>query len=469
MCDRQQPSSLASADVASEKAAVPERLKMLLCGPLEASRVGRETLARRAEPFRHRDLWLPCVLPCIASITIPLYASSFQQYHHARYEIAQTTIPRSVGLSSTMSTSYAHVGFTAGRRRGDPYGRHFVSRAKSAAPFALFPTSSFDLLRSQWVPLVSTESVTLPRLEVRPSKGRGLGVFALDRIPAYTRLLEDYSLLSMAHGEDLPQLWVKYLALPDEDRRTFDALSPPNHQLDKEATMISKLCTRGYGKEQAAKMARVSSRFQGNAFNSGMNAGDWTYGYVLFPNVARVNHSCTPNAHPHYRGSSGAQYLYSLRDIEPGEEIEISYLKVTAPRLERVHRAQSWSFACQCPACSGDLGPDYEAQLTTVRNLSQVRGNLQYHPGHVGRVEKAIAIAESDDRPWLRVALPHLYANLAAARSEAGHGRAAALEAAHLAALWQDRITGPDSPESYFLKRDLHKTEDLNTAILDEV
>lgn len=355
-----------------------------------------------------------------------------------------------------MATSNSIVGFTALRRRGNPFGQYLVSRVASGALMTLLPVKYSCVSRSQWVALIPTSIEATPPLEVRPSPGRGFGLFAVDHIPAYSRVLEDHSLLSMSQGDDLPQLWDKYEALPIEDRQTFDALSPPAYQTDKETSMIVKLRARGYSASQARRMARVSSRFQGNAFYAGMNGGDWSYGHLLFPNVARINHSCTPNAHAHYRAVTGAEYIYALRDIQAGEEIEISYLQLTAPRVERKQRMNSWSFVCRCPACSRTLGTDYDGDLEIVHTLSNVDGNsCQQQSGRIDLLRQAISIAESKDYPWLIVSLPHLYANLAAAVSEAGEGKVAAFSVAQKAAMWQDRIHGPDSPQAYFLMRDV--------------
>lgn len=329
---------------------------------------------------------------------------------------------------------------------------------------ALLPFSYSHISRSQWVTLVPTLTEALPRVEVRQSAGRGLGLFAVDHIPAFSRILEDHTLIGMVLGEDLPQLWDKYLALPQEDRETFDSLSPPAYQTGKEEALISKLRLRGYNDSEAREMARVSSRFQGNAFSAGMNGGEWTHGSLLYPTVARINHSCTPNVHSHFRASSGADFVYALRDIQPGEEIEISYLDLTMPRARRQHRATGWSFECRCPACSGTIGHDYESQLALVHPLKDVQTNPTREPGRVDELRRAIAVAESDDFPWLRMALTNLYANLAGALGDEGHGMEVSLDAARKALMWQERVTGPDSPRAYFLRRDLQSALEMDGA-----
>lgn len=351
------------------------------------------------------------------------------------------------------------LGFTASHRLRSPYGPYIVGRIHGGATMALLPVSYGELSRSQWRCPANTISEQTPRLEVRQSEGRGHGLFAVDRIPAFSRILEDHALLSMSHGEDLPQLWEKYCTLPREDRKRFDELSPPAYQIDKEARIVQKLQERGWDKRTADRAVRVSSTFQGNAFNIGMNGGDWTHGYALFPTVARINHSCTPNAFSHYRATSDANYVYALRDIEVGEEIEIPYFFHTLPLAERRHRTKGWSFPCKCPACSQELGSSYESKIALVHRFSDVNARPAPGAGDLQRIRDTVTFAESEERPWLRVSLPRVYITLGAVMQQAGAGEEAGVDAFRAAALWQDRTTGADSPQSFFMKRDLRTGE----------
>lgn len=293
---------------------------------------------------------------------------------------------------------------------------------------------------------------TAPRLEVRESDGKGYGLFAVDHVPAFTRILSDDALLSLAEGEDLPQLWEKYLSLPSELKHTFHKLSAPSDHLQKEAGLVAKLVQRGYREDEAAEMARASSRFQANAFKTG---GGSRWLYALFPMVARINHSCTPNAHSHYRANSGAQVVYALRDIQPGEEIEIAYFDLTMPVHERRRRATSWDFQCQCPACCDELGEDYGRRLAVVHQ--SVSSNDTARPSdRIARLRKAIDQAISEIHPWLAVALPGLYQNLATAvvQTQGPERQAqAALKGMHR---WESRLTGADSPQSAAASRLAH-------------
>lgn len=294
---------------------------------------------------------------------------------------------------------------------------------------------------------------TLPTLETRSSPSKGVGLFAVDDIPAYTRILEDYALLSLARGEDIPELWLKYSALPPEERKDFDQLGFSSNQLQKEEFLISKLEERGYDADEATKMVRAQSRFMANAFKE--DNDKWRA--TLFLTVARINHSCTPNAQTHYRPASGAKVIYSLRDIKAGEEIEISYFGIHLSYEDRQKRAQSWGFTCTCPACSTKETPDgskYEGILGLIRH------SLEPSPKMGLGLRSAIDIAMKPEYPWLVAALPSLYFTLASSlekkKEDTREERIAALESA---LKWECRITGPDSHFSHSRRRQLEKLQ----------
>lgn len=287
-----------------------------------------------------------------------------------------------------------------------------------------------------------------PRLEVRESPGRGYGLFAVDFIPAYSRIFEDFALLSLASGDDIPQLWPKYNLLPPEDKLAFDQLNPPANQVRKESDMADRLRLKGYSGEDAEDMARVASIFLGNSFNVGPRK-QWLH--VLFPLTARINHSCTPNAHGHYRQSAGAQYAYALRDIRPGEEIEIAYFDLTLPLERRQARTASWSFTCHCPACSEEPSSDYHLRLATVRKWQHGYVNLQQSSSQASglpqQIQNAISAAKSDKTPWLRTALPNLYESYITALINNQRNKREVLDAFEELILWETRIHGSDWPE----------------------
>lgn len=73
---------------------------------------------------------------------------------------------------------------------------------------------------------------------------------------------------------------------------------------------------------------------------------------VLAVNIARVNHSCLPNAEHLYINRAGLLTLWAVKDIPAGEEITLSYMDDFKGYEERkVFLERNWNFVCDCNAC----------------------------------------------------------------------------------------------------------------------
>lgn len=332
----------------------------------------------------------------------------------------------------------------------------------------------------------------LPRVEVRESPGRGSGLFAVDPIPAYTCFLVDEALLCMSsEGEDLPQLWQKYLLLPAELRDAFDALSCSQYHISKEASMVTKLRERGYKRSEATRMARINSIWQANAFKTNTPT-TWAYG--LSVTFARINHSCTPNAYNHFRPASGAQMVYSLRDIAAGEEIEVSYILETLPLRTRQARLKGWGFTCICPACSQQdrfAGDDYENALTDIRRGYELgvpgqtsldnrgtttttapRGvdladavNLRNRMAR-NLTATAISTAAKPEYPWLVAVLPSLWNSMSSLQVESEPDSDLDFRrSVEMTVQWTERVMGRGSPLSNRARQMLFVHERFGVAV----
>jgi len=99
----------------------------------------------------------------------------------------------------------------------------------------------------------------------------------------------------------------------------------------------------------------------------------------VFPNAPRFNHSCVPNVVHTWRdhGLPGAEDSLAVRalvDIEPGEELCVSYLNLYMPRAERQEElTPRYGFQCGCPACSltGDAFAASDKRRTELRELDR--------------------------------------------------------------------------------------------------
>ena len=74
----------------------------------------------------------------------------------------------------------------------------------------------------------------------------------------------------------------------------------------------------------------------------------------IFPTIARINHSCVPNAEAKFSG--GLVNIRAERDIADGEEIFISYRPEMLEDDDREKRREVLKyFECRCPACERNM------------------------------------------------------------------------------------------------------------------
>ncbi|KAK7951304.1 SET domain-containing protein 5 [Apiospora aurea] len=86
-----------------------------------------------------------------------------------------------------------------------------------------------------------------------------------------------------------------------------------------------------------------------------------------FPEVSRLNHDCRPSI-AYYIDENLTHHTHAVRDIQPGEELIISYLDSFRARSVRQARARaSWGFSCGCSQCSL---PEAEAEASDARLVS---------------------------------------------------------------------------------------------------
>ncbi|VDO11380.1 unnamed protein product [Rodentolepis nana] len=88
---------------------------------------------------------------------------------------------------------------------------------------------------------------------------------------------------------------------------------------------------------------------------SGQSFYNWL-AFCIYPTISFINHDCNPNACLAFTANGGA-YLYALRQIEPGEEISISYgyyyfSHYSAPWRKAILKSR-YLFDCKCTACVG--------------------------------------------------------------------------------------------------------------------
>lgn len=77
------------------------------------------------------------------------------------------------------------------------------------------------------------------------------------------------------------------------------------------------------------------------------------YGGQLIEVHSRINHSCDPNCVSSHEGRNA--FLITLRKIEYGEEITVSYTDTSKPRMARKeYLKNNLFFDCKCILCSSN-------------------------------------------------------------------------------------------------------------------
>ncbi|CAO2649924.1 Nn.00g012160.m01.CDS01 [Neocucurbitaria sp. VM-36] len=113
---------------------------------------------------------------------------------------------------------------------------------------------------------------------------------------------------------------------------------------------------------------------------------------ALYPVISRINHACNPNSFVLFSRAGVSMAIKAYRDIQPGEEITISYLLLGTPFTQRQHLIKRWGFTCTCDLCSR---PDRERQASDLRRtmIAQAEEKI-VELANEGKADEAIKLAE---------------------------------------------------------------------------
>lgn len=237
--------------------------------------------------------------------------------------------------------------------------------------------------------------------EVRAAGVKGLGVFAKQLIPRGTRIFSERALLTISHGGEgagAGSILGGLGRLTLLQRTTLLSLSggAPSRDvavlrwgqvawyrtLEAFVTLRARLVQLIYrsGNEKSIirnqsialrinEHVQILAIFRSNAFNIGRDR------QAIFPSIARINHSCVPNAQGHFHEGLERLNIHATRDILDGEEVMINYLKETGVALRRQRQdklLEGYGFDCDCPACDVDSASGQVGERQRVEALSQL-------------------------------------------------------------------------------------------------
>jgi hypothetical protein len=108
---------------------------------------------------------------------------------------------------------------------------------------------------------------------------------------------------------------------------------------------------------QVEELVKLACRINSNshAVHDPSREVNATIGVGMFPLVAMLNHSCTPNA-VFVSAEGGTMHVRAIKPIQEGEEVCVSYVDLFAPKWDRQGTLLSSKFFwCECSRCkSGD-------------------------------------------------------------------------------------------------------------------
>ena len=74
-------------------------------------------------------------------------------------------------------------------------------------------------------------------------------------------------------------------------------------------------------------------------------------GAAVFPNAARFNHSCVPNACFTWNEGIEGETIHTMREVKKGEEITLCYVDMEHDKRTRAWELKHYGFVCGCEAC----------------------------------------------------------------------------------------------------------------------
>lgn len=168
---------------------------------------------------------------------------------------------------------------------------------------------------------------------IKPSPGKGLGMFAAKDIPKGTRILAGKPFFTLAKR---PKISPTNPYAPNDITAAFDRLSASGQR-----KYTSLHCPERYD------CSVLVSIYEANSFEMGVGTG-------ICLDASRINHSCIPNAHFSWNTNIERETVHAVKDIRKNEEITISYVPAICTLKKRRRQLRPYVFTCDCPACRID-------------------------------------------------------------------------------------------------------------------
>eukprot|EP00967_Tisochrysis_lutea_P065290 scaffold84858_cov29-Tisochrysis_lutea.AAC.2 len=207
---------------------------------------------------------------------------------------------------------------------------------------------------------------------VCPVPGKGHGLVAAKAIKSGSKIFEEVAMvrvnkntqtLEMRQNTIVSALMQRVYTLAAEgkfDPRDFDSWpSEVCENLERVLDIQAEIAFSKLDPKTQAKWLSLEDSVTGDGRKTPggvlrTNGFDDEHGYAtLYEVLARVNHSCEPNAE-RIAGPLDRSLvrIVALADIAEGEEVLVSYVDNEAPlHVRRKHLQQQYKFTCGCPRC----------------------------------------------------------------------------------------------------------------------
>lgn len=180
---------------------------------------------------------------------------------------------------------------------------------------------------------------------VRNVAGKGLGLFATQRIPRGQRILTDNALLSItgSNGDILRSAY----QLSQQARQILLGLSSNATKHSSLLRWLESIWLSRWEPRSLRTNHSIINIFRNNNFDIGNSVR------AIFPAAARINHACVPNSQGNYNHSLNAFTIHAVHDVLPDEEITVSYLwdQLGLRDWRQNTLLERYGFACSCNTC----------------------------------------------------------------------------------------------------------------------
>ncbi|KAF2193906.1 SET domain-containing protein [Zopfia rhizophila CBS 207.26] len=266
-------------------------------------------------------------------------------------------------------------------------------------PISLHPRSA-DFPWTFWPECYSNENTTEPLCAFSQHSfagGRGVSMvttssdaYAMLKMPAFS----DPSILTLVNDYDNPPyeehdfpgkgrglVANKTLHRGDEIFASTPLLvmNPDAYELSTEERLkLAHRAVENLPEDTKAMFWKLLDHFKGDPVDDRINTNafeveiDGQTRHVVFPEIARLNHDCRPNAAYFFDPQTLTHYVHATQTIHPGEEITITYINNEMTRSKRMASLkQNWGFDCGCSACRAHpaLTAESDARLLQIEGL----------------------------------------------------------------------------------------------------